>query len=219
MTEVSSALRAEPATVPSLSSRIFLILGYQILMILCDFGCLGAHFLMIFEYFGCLGTLPGGLGAHFEPKARIFVILEIFPPEILVPFWLLFWYFLGSFFSAFSGTLLEGTFCQIWCQKHPKWEAFGGHFEVIFGKRRFLDFWYPYCTKPYILRSGGYPKCIIFGDFFEGALREASGTRFFAILSDFGIPVGAHLAPKRQQKMRPKKWWKKGAQVADLGPL
>ena len=95
---------------------------------------------MIFEYFGCMGTPPGGLGHHFEPKARIFVILVIFPPESSSPFRLLFCYFLDAFFSAFSGTLLERTFSQIWCQKHPKWEAFGGHFEVIFGNRRFLDF-------------------------------------------------------------------------------
>ena len=70
---LSSALRALPATVPFLEvffSRIFLILGDQILMILSDFGGPGAHFLMIFEHFGCLGTPPGDLGAHFEPKAR-----------------------------------------------------------------------------------------------------------------------------------------------------
>ena len=36
---------------------------------------------MIFEYFGYLGTSPGGLGHHFEPKARIFVILMTFPGE------------------------------------------------------------------------------------------------------------------------------------------
>ena len=164
---------------------------------------------MIFEYFVCLGTSPGGLGHHFEPKARIFVILVPFPGQKVVPFWLLFWYFLSSVFSVFSGTLLEGTFCQIWCPKHPKWEACGGHFEVMFGDRRFLDFWYPSHTKPYILRSGGYPNRIIFGDFFEGALREASGTRFFAILSDFGLPVEAHLVPKRQQKQGSKKMTEK----------
>ena len=49
-------------------SRIFLILGYQILMILSDFGGPGAHFLMIFEYFGCLGTPPGGLGHILSPR-------------------------------------------------------------------------------------------------------------------------------------------------------
>ena len=43
----------------SLFSRIFLILGYQILMILSDVGGPGALFLMIFEYFG----RPGG---HLE---------------------------------------------------------------------------------------------------------------------------------------------------------
>ena len=38
-----------------------MILGYQILMILSDFGSPGALFLMIFEYFGCPGTPFGGL--------------------------------------------------------------------------------------------------------------------------------------------------------------
>ena len=52
-----------------------MILGYQIVMILSDFGGPGAHFLMIFEYFGCLGTLLEA----FEPKARIFMILDTFP--------------------------------------------------------------------------------------------------------------------------------------------
>ena len=55
---------------------------------------------MIFEYFGYLGTSPGGLGAHFEPKARILVILERFPGQNLVPFWLLFWLFLDAFGST-----------------------------------------------------------------------------------------------------------------------
>ena len=59
--------------------------------------------------------------------------------------------------------------------------------------------------------SGGYPNCIIFGDFLEGALREASGTQFFAILSDFGVPGKDHLAPKRHQKKRPKKEVKNGS--------
>ena len=95
---------------------------------------------MIFEYFGCLGTPPGGLGHHFEPKARIFVILVPFPGQTLTPVEVIFEHFLDSFFRPFSGALPAGIFCQIWCQKHPKWEAFGGHFEVIFGDRRFLDF-------------------------------------------------------------------------------
>ena len=92
----------------------------------------------------------------------------------------------------------------------PNWKPFGGHFEDIFDDRLFLDFCYPYCTKPYILRSGGYPNCIIFGDFLEDALREAPGTRFLVILSDFGLPLGDHLAPKNHQKMRLKKKLEKG---------
>ena len=102
-------------------------------------------------------------------------------------------------------------FCDFGCPKPPKWEAFGGHFEDIFDDRLFLDFCYPYCTRPYILRTGGYPNCIILGDFLEGALREASGTRFLKILSHFGLPGGDHLAPKRHQKKRPKKVLKNGS--------
>ena len=56
---------------------------------------------MLFEYFGCLGTPPGGLGHHFEPKARIFVILVPFFRESLVPFGFLFWYFWDAFFTVF----------------------------------------------------------------------------------------------------------------------
>ena len=180
-------------------------------MILSDFGGPGPHFLMIFEYFGCLGTPPGGLGHILSPRLGFLWFWRPLRHEKVPRFWVLFWYFLDGFFSAFSGTLLEGTFCQIWCQKHPKWEAFGGHFEDMFDDRLFLDFCYPYCTKPWFLRSGGHPNCIIFGDFFEGALREASGTRFFRILSDFGLQMGGHLAPKRHQKKRPKKEVKNGS--------
>ena len=71
------------------------------------------------------GDLSWRLGAHFEPKARIFVILEPFPGERGVPFWLLFSYFLDANFSVF----FEGLFfCDFGCQKHSKWEAFGGNF-------------------------------------------------------------------------------------------
>ena len=80
------------------------------------------------------------LGAHFEPKALIFVILETFPDQITIPLEDILEHFFDAYFRTFSDTLLEGTFCQIWCPKHSKWEAFGGHFEVIFGDRRFLDF-------------------------------------------------------------------------------
>ena len=86
------------------------------------------------------GDLSWELGAHLEPKGHIFVILETFPGQKVIPFDVIFEHSLGAIFSAFCGTLLEATFCQIGCQKHPKWEAFGGHFEVIFGNRRFLDF-------------------------------------------------------------------------------
>ena len=51
-------------------SRIFMIFGYQILMILNDFGCPGAHFLMIFEYFG----RPGG---HVEGSSDFYDFYDV----------------------------------------------------------------------------------------------------------------------------------------------
>ena len=90
------------------------------------------------------GDLSWRLGAHFEPKSRIFVILETFPGPKVIPFEILFEHLLDPFFSTFSDTLLEGVFDQHGGQKHLKWEAFGAHFEVIFENRRFLDFCYPF---------------------------------------------------------------------------
>ena len=69
----------------------------------------------------------------------------------------------------------------------------------VFGLHRRVRIAYP-----------AFPNCIIFGDFLAGALRKASGTRFLTILSDFGLPGGDHLAPKRHQKMRRKKVVKNG---------
>ena len=86
------------------------------------------------------GDLSWRLGAHFEPKALIFVILETFPGQILIPLEVIFEHFFDAYFRIFSDALLEGTFCQIWCQKHQTWEAFGGHFDDILGDRLFLDF-------------------------------------------------------------------------------
>ena len=50
-----------------------------------------------------------------------------------------------------------------------------------------------------------HAKVIIFGDFLEGALRQASGIRFLMILVDFRLPGADHSAPKRHQKLGPKK--------------
>ena len=69
----------------------------------------------------------------------------------------------------------------------------------VFGLHRRVRIAYP-----------AFPNCIIFGDFLAGALRKASGTRFLTILSDFGLPGGDHLAPKRHQKMRLQKELKNG---------
>ena len=174
---------------------------------------------MFFEYFGCLGTSPGGLGHILSPRLEFLWFWWRFRRENLVPFWFLFWYLLDLIFSVFWVHVFL-SFCDFGCQKHPKWEAFGGHFEVIFGDQRFLDFWYPYCTKPYILRSGGYPKCIIFGDFFEGALREASGTRFFCDFERFWAPCGNPFGSKKAAKTGFQKSDRKGdcGSVRDEGP-
>ena len=58
--------------------------------------------------------------------------------------------------------------------------------------------------------SGKMTFSIIFGVFFKSALREASGTRFFPILSDFELPGDDHLAPKSHQKKRTKTVIKNG---------
>ena len=57
----------------------------------------------------------------------------------------------------------------------------------------------------HIQPSGKKTFPMIFGVFFKSALREASGTRFFVILSDFEVPEGDHLAPKSHQKKETKK--------------
>ena len=57
----------------------------------------------------------------------------------------------------------------------------------------------------HIQPSGKMTFPMIFGVFFKSALREASGTRFFVILSDFEVPEGDHLAPKSHQKKETKK--------------
>ena len=128
--------------------------------------------------------------------------------------WIVFW------ISAVPGTLLRKQcaaldlsaiklFGSILVALSPMLDRFRMFFGSFLGG---LGHWQNSWKCVTIIKFRGFalPNGIIFGDFFEGALREASGTCFFEILSDFGLPVGAHLAPKRHQKMRPKKWWKKG---------
>ena len=57
----------------------------------------------------------------------------------------------------------------------------------------------------HIQPSGKKTFPIIFGVFFKSALREASGTQFFGISTDFGLPGDDNLAPKSHQKKRTKK--------------
>ena len=57
---------------------------------------------------------------------------------------------------------------------------------------------------------------MIFDDFLESALKKASGTRCWVILSDFGVPGGDHLAiwlQKTIKKLKSKKESKKGTRV------
>ena len=66
----------------------------------------------------------------------------------------------------------------------------------------------------HIQPSGKMTFPIIFGVFFKSALREASGTRFFVILNDFGLPGDDHLASKRhQQKETQNKALKRGCEL------
>ena len=77
----------------------------------------------------------------------------------------------------------------------------------MFGLHRRVRIAYP---------SGKMTFPIIFGVFFETALREASETRFFWISNDFGLPGDDHLAPKSHKKKRPKKGSKTGMRVMQV---
>ena len=188
-------------------------------MILSDFGGPGAHFSWFLSILGAWEALLEAWGHILSPRLGFLWFWRLYPPESLVPFWLLFWYFLDSIVSVFSSARLFWFFVILGAQSIQN----GRHLEVILrsflGTGDFLIFDTPPIRKPIFWGREGTQNCIILGDFFEDALREASGTRFLMILSDFGLSVGAHLAPKRHQKMRPQKWWKKGKLVADLGPL
>ena len=116
--------------------------------------------------------------------------------------------FFDTIFHVFLGVCFSRFFCDFSWPKAPKRVVFGVHVEDNFGDRLFVDFCYPYCTKPSFLSSGGYSNCIDFGNFLEGALRNASGIRFGRFLIDFGVPGGYHLVPKTQQKKKLKKKYK-----------
>ena len=83
---------------------------------------------MIFEYFGYLGTPPGGLGAHFEPKARIFVILETLPPMKKQS---LFCSFFHTFCIKFLVFFLSARFSGFFVIWGAQWLQNGSHLEVI----------------------------------------------------------------------------------------
>ena len=156
---------------------------------------------MIFEYFGCLGTSPGGLGHHFEPKARIFVILVIFPPESLVPFGLLFWYFLDAFFSHFLVPFWKPLFVKYGAKSIQN----GRHLEVILRSflvtGDFLIFDTPIARNPIFWGREGTQNAsflVTFLRVLSGRPLEHDCWRFWAIL-------GSLWEPKRLQKGI-KKW-------------
>ena len=104
-------------------------------------------------------------------------------------------------------------FTDFGCPKAPFWLAFW----VLFGslgplesenEKVCLDC---ICVRGlHIQPSGKMTFPIIFGVFFQSALREASGTQFFMILNDFELPEGDHLAPKSHQKNEDQKSAQKG---------
>ena len=118
------------------SSRIFLILGYQILMILSDFGSPGALFLMIFEYFGCLGTLPGGLGHILSPRLGFLWFWRPLRHEKLVLFEVMFDTFCIYSFCVFLSVWFSGFFVSLGAQRLHFGKLFGsflgalGHWKV-----------------------------------------------------------------------------------------
>ena len=110
------------------------------------------------------------------------------------------------FFKVFLSSQFSGFFCDLGCPEAPFWEAFWITFLAEARKRKSVFGLHRRVRIAY----SAFSSCIIFGDFLAGALRKASGTRFLTILSDFGLPGEDHLAPKRHQKMRPKKVFKNG---------
>ena len=100
------------------------------------------------------------------------------------------------------------------------WDAQRLHFEHFLA-----PFWEPWATKRenekvcldctgvcglHIQPSRKITFPIIFGVFFKSALREASGTQFLTIFSDFELPGDDQLGPKSHQKKRTKKVLKNG---------
>ena len=107
--------------------------------------------------------MPGNpswrLGAHFEPKARIFVILETLPPRKTS-------FFLRSkcdhepiLCSVVFQCFFEYPFFLILydfeCPEAPFWEAFGSHFGSFFWNPGFLVFDYLYNENQTFLEAGG----------------------------------------------------------------
>ena len=173
----------------SLVSMIFLILGYQILMILSDFGGPGRHFLMIFSYFGCLGTPFGGLGHILTQGSdfcdfgdlsatKVYLVFGSFFDTFRINFLVFFWVFVFLVFLWFRvprGSILGSFLAPFW----KPWALKRENEKVC------LD-----CTGVrglHIQPSGQMTFSIICGVFFKSALREASGTQFLRILSDFGF--------------------------------
>ena len=171
-------------------------------MILDDFESPGVHFLMIFEYFGCQGFI-------LSPRLGFLWFWRPFRAKGVVLF--------GSIFDTFWMQCLMHFLVPFWKTLFAKYGARsiqnGRHLEVIL-----MTFW---GTGYFLIFATSIIRNLIcwgregtqiasFLVTLEGALREASGKWFFVILSDFGLPGGDQLAPKKHQKMRPKKVLKNG---------
>ena len=167
---------------------------------------------MIFKYFGWLGTPFGGLEHILTQGSDFYDFGDLSAAKGYLVF--------GSFFDTFRIHLLVFfwvfvflVFLWFGCPKAPFLEAFW----LLFGslgplqsenEKVCLD-----CTGVcglHIQPSGKKTFPMILGVFFKSALREASGTWFFVIFSDFGLPGDDHLASKRRQKKRPKKVFENG---------
>ena len=176
-------------------------------MILGDFGGPGVHFLMIFEARGLI------LEA-WRPILTIFWIFSEFGDFTPLKKESLFGSFFDTFwmqsFKVFWVLVFFCFFCDSGCPMAPKWGPSGGHFEDIFDDRLFLDFCYPYCTKPWFLKSGGYPNRSFFVTFLRVFWAKPL-EHDFEDFHRFWVPWGRPFGSKKASKKRPKTVVKNGA--------
>ena len=127
------------------------MLGYQILMILGDFGGPGVHFLMIFD--------PAKVPRARAKVPKAFVILETLPPRKSSPFLRSKCDQERTFCSVVFQCLFERPFflilCDLECPEIPFWEGFGSHFGSFFWNPGFFDFDNIYNENQTFLEAGG----------------------------------------------------------------